>query len=751
MIRALDVRVRGVVQGVGLRPYVFRLATERALAGWVRNDPEGVDIHVEGADDALERFIADLVAAPPAAAVIAGVEAIPAAVRPCESFEIRDSALTGFALTRVSPDLAVCDACLAETMNPGDRRRGYPYTNCSDCGPRFSILRQLPYDRAHTTMAPWPMCETCAAEYAATSSRRFHAQPIACTTCGPHYQFVVDRLTISGDASSIACAAKALSRGDIVAIKGIGGYHLACDAVNNRAVHALRERKFRKEKPFAVMARDLETARKAARLDHAAVKLLCGSARPVVLAPALISLEQVAPASSTLGIMLPYAPLHHLLFAAGAPALLVMTSGNRSSEPIAYQDDDALEKLHGIADGFLVGERPIARRLDDSVVRVGPLGPTVLRRSRGMTPGVVAEFPPGPPILAIGADLKNTVTLVVNGQAYGGPHIGDLDAAAAFDSFRHCVDDLMAIYGVRWNDVIVAYDPHPQYASTRYAQTLPVVHRLAVQHHRAHIASVVAERSALDRHVLGIAFDGTGYGDDGAIWGGEFFAGSAREGFERVASIRQAMLPGGDAAASDPVQAAAGWLGQLTDDVDLCSQPFEFPRRYRQASMLVDKDVRAFPTHSAGRLFDVVAALLGFMRRMSFEGQAAMWLEHLAHGVSGNEAFCLPFADGELDWRPALAEIVKARRSGVPVPRIARSFHLGLARSVAGAAAELARERGLTTVVLSGGVFQNQLLLDEVVRDLTARRLRVWLNHRVPPNDGGISLGQAAMASGMAV
>lgn len=745
--------MRGTVQGVGFRPFVFRLAARHALTGWVLNGDDGVRIRVEGADSALEAFLADLRSDAPAASRIAAIDVAEGVPEGFAAFEIRASEHVGAPTTRISPDLPVCGACLRELFDPADRRHRYPYVNCTDCGPRFSIVHRLPYDRPRTTMAPWKMCEACAAEYEDPADRRFHAQPTACPACGPEYVLVAGADVAKGSdadrargVAAIREAVRLLRDGAVIAVKGVGGYHLACDARNAAAVAALRERKFRKEKPFAVMASDVQGARRLVTLTAEAEAALTSSARPIVIAPAVLDLPGVSPDSRDIGVMLPYTPLHHLLFAEGAPVPLVMTSANRSNEPIAFEDDDALTGLAGIADAFLLGERPIARRLDDSIVRPGHDGPVVLRRSRGLAPALVAELPTRTPILAVGADLKNAVTLVVEGQAYAGPHVGDLEHYEALRAFRASIDDLLAMYEVSTDDLVVVHDLHPQYASTQVALSLPARAHVAVQHHRAHVASVLAERGALDTRVVGIAFDGTGYGDDGSIWGGEFFVGSVRESFERVASLRPAMLAGGDAAARHPLQAAAGFLFQL-GPIELHAPPFAFPARYDDARQLVARGVRAFETTSAGRLFDCVAALLGFTRPIAFEGQAAMWVEHLARGAT--EAVDCPFGvEGrELDWRPALDAVIAARRRSADPGAIAAGVHRGLGSAVATMARALAAEHGLETIVLSGGVFQNALLVAEVRRSLGSGGLEIWINHQVPPNDGGVSLGQAALAA----
>ncbi len=771
---AVSVRVHGVVQGVGFRPFAHRLAQRLGVTGWVLNGEAGVEIHAEGPPDVLAAFVSALRNDPPPATHIARFGTEEAGVEGFKEFTIRASERSGALTARVSPDLPVCDACLAELADPADRRFGYPYTTCTDCGPRYSLILDLPYDRPNTTMRAWPLCPACAEEYRDPASRRFNAQPLACPDCGPHYRLVlatrppapprgagrgegarqatdgpeVAQIPSSPDpppakvSSLIACAegAAMLRNGHILAVKGLGGYHLVCDARNETAVRALRERKVRKEKPFALMARDLPTARDLVHLGAEAEALVTSVARPVVLAEARVTLPGVAPDNRELGVMLPYAPLHYLLFEAGAPEVLVMTSANHSSEPIAYRDDDAFDRLAGLADAFLVGERPIARRVDDSVAKAGPFGPMILRRARGYAPSTVAQLPTEKPILALGADLKNCVTLVVGGQAFVSQHLGDLGHYPALESFREAVEDLLRMYDVDRDALLVAHDLHPQYASTQHALDLPG-EAVAVQHHRAHVASVLAERQAWHKRVVGVALDGTGWGDDGTVWGGEVFVGSVATGFERVAHLHPALLPGGDAAARHPAQAAAGFLPALDlDGVDLSAPPFNFPDRYPVAARLATSGVQTFPTTSAGRLFDTAAALTGFTRALSFEGQAAIWLEHLAHTAPPAEPYPFP----ALDWRPLLKAVLTDRQRGRAEAHVARAFHAGVAQGVVHTARRLAKAYGLDTVVLSGGVFQNGLLLEEIAAvrgDLT-----VWTNRSVPSNDGGISLGQAAIA-----
>jgi hydrogenase maturation protein HypF len=689
----------------------------------------------------VQSFLRDLAGQPPPAARITDIDVSDAPVAGLTGFAIRHSARPAPPTVRISPDLPVCDDCLREMRDSSDPRYRYPYINCTNCGPRYSVIERLPYDRANTTMHSWPMDTLCASEYSNAANRRFHAQPVACPNCGPQY-----RLGSLAGWIAIKDAAARLRAGELVAIKGIGGYHIACGARDAEAVRLLRERKYRKEKPFAVMPCSIEVARGIAKLSRESEALLLSSARPIVLAPKEAELEGVAPDNDEYGLMLPYTPLHHLLFEAGAPDLLVMTSGNRSSEPIAYRDEDALLRLSGIADAFLTGERPIARRVDDSVARSGPFGPMILRRARGYAPGAVAVLPCKRPILALGTDLKNTITIVVDGQAFMSQHIGDLDDYESQRSFRQTIADLTSMYGLHAAEFLLAHDSHPEYVSSSIR--LAGAARCAIQHHRAHVASVLAERQAWRERAVGVSFDGTGYGDDGTIWGGEFFAGSITEGFVRVMHLREAILPGGDAAARFPVQAAAGFLAQLGHLPDLSDAPFRFPERYWRAAELVTKRVRAFPTTSMGRLFDTAAALLGFTREITFEGQAAMWLEHLARRASGVSAYPFPVTGSELDYRPLLASMIEDRVRGRDIAEIARAFHRAIAHALCEAANVIAGAHGIETMVLSGGVFQNGLLLEEIA---ATAKLRVWTNSAVPPNDGGISLGQAALATFAAV
>ncbi|HET7815727.1 MAG TPA: carbamoyltransferase HypF [Candidatus Baltobacteraceae bacterium] len=739
--QARSVRIGGVVQGVGFRPHVYRTALRFHVTGWVRNADDGVEIHAEGDGPVLEQFVREVLEHAPPAARVGSCESHPSRTQQFDSFEIRESVRRKAPTVRVSADLPVCEACLRELFDPDDRRYRYPYINCTDCGPRYSIVTGLPYDRPQTTMRDWIMCAQCRAEYDDPLDRRFHAQPIACPECGPAY-VLEERLGRTRGHAAIEAAARLLNAGGIVAVKGLGGYHLACDARNQVAVEALRARKYRKERPFALMVRDAAAADAIVAWDAPSRRLAQSQARPIVLGAARAELPGVAPENGEFGVMLAYTPVHHLLFDAGAPDVLVMTSANRSSEPIAFKDDDARESLSGIADALLAGEREIARRIDDSVARARGSVPLVLRHARGYAPQAVASLPAHKPIVCAGADLKNAIAVVVRGQAFVSQHVGDLEYADAFASFKHTIDDLCALYELPEDDRLVAHDAHPGYSSTAYAQSLAGEKR-AIQHHRAHIASVLAEREAFEHEVTGFAFDGTGYGEDGTIWGGEVFTGSLAGGLQRTAHLRPALLPGGDAAARHPVQAAAGFLyghPAFGDGSIFEREPFAFPARFRAACELVQKNVRVFATTSMGRLFDTAAALLGFTRPIAFEAQAAMWLEYLARESAPVASYPFPFENGVFDFYPLLEAVVNDRVHGRDVREIARAFHGAVADAIVAAAGSFGKER----VVVSGGVFQNAVLLNGLERALGER---LWTNRSVPPNDGGICLGQAAIVA----
>lgn len=749
MVVAKRIRVRGVVQGVGFRPFVFRLAQRLKLRGWVRNDGHGVDIHVEGEQQAFDAFVAALASQAPAAARVTDVAVVEADVEGWPHFAIQESLSHTRPTVWLPADTAVCEDCLEELFDPYDRRYLYPYINCTVCGPRYTVMERLPYDRPNTTMKQWPMCPACEQEYRDAANRRFHAQPNACPACGPRYVLHRQGEKVEDNVKAVARAARLLKDGLIVAVKGLGGYHLACDAANAVAVRRLRQRKGRPDKPFAVMVKDVETARRVVELAAEEERLLTSPARPIVLARARRVLPGVAPDNGDLGVMLPSTPLQHLLFYHGAPPVLVMTSGNRSGEPIAYEDEDALMRLADVCDAWLLGERPIARRVDDSVCRVTVFGSTFLRRARGAAPLPVAELPTAQPILAVGADLKNTVTLVVDGRAVMSQHLGDLEQYEAFVAFAQTVRDLLAMYRVPQEELTVVVDGHPDFHSGRFGRQLTARRHMAVQHHQAHVAAVLAERHAWQRRVVGVAFDGTGYGDDGSIWGGEWFVGSLREGLTRCGHLRPALLPGGDAAAKMPLQALAGFLAEGGEWAKEAGRRLGFPERFFIALSMAEKRIRTFPTTSMGRLFDAAAALLGFTGPITFEGQAAIWLEHRARLEQSRKVYPFPWdaERGVLDYRPLLMAMIEDRLKGEAVEVMARAFHRSVAEALFQSVRRLCAAHGVETLVLSGGVFQNALLLSDVRERFADSGIDVWLPRQVPVNDGGVSLGQAAIAA----
>ncbi len=731
--------MRGIVQGVGFRPFVLRLARRCDVRGWVRNEADGVWIHAEASGEQLARFLEALRSEAPPAARIVDVRATPTAPSNAPDFAITSSESGAGATTAISPDLCVCPDCLREMRDPRDPRFAYPYINCTNCGPRFSIVLRLPYDRENTVMRDWPLCPVCHEQYADPADRRFHAQPIACPRCGPCYQLFAEGALQAQRDEAIRAAAQRLARGEILGIKGVGGYHVACDARNARAIEQLRARKFRKEKPFALMAASLAQAHELVALTPRAADWLLSVARPIVLAPRRGDLTGVAPGLNELGVMLPYAPLHELLFDAGAPSPLVLTSANRSAEPIAFEDDDARSRLGPLCDALLIGQRPIARRVDDSVVAVRGSHELVLRRARGLAPRAAARLPSQRPILAVGADLKNCVALNVDGELLVGPHIGDLDDAATREAFERAIDDLLAMYDVDPATLIVAHDAHPQYFSTRYALARPAARRVAIQHHAAHVAATLVERGEFDRRAVGLALDGTGYGTDGAIWGGEVLVGSAKDGFSRHAHLRYVPLPGGDAATRRPVQCAAAYLATAEPEA-LLRPPFDFPPTFLDAVRMVNSGMRCFVSSSTGRLFDAAAAVLGFTREISYEGQAAIWLEQLALPVAPAEPYDLePLHPASL-----IERLVQERRADVALSRIAARFHGTVIRWFADAA-RAALHADADGVVLTGGAMQNSILLAGLTAELEPAA-PVLVSRELPVNDGGICAGQAALA-----
>ena len=747
--RRVRIGVCGAVQGVGFRPFVYRQAVALGLVGWVENSPAGVSIEAEGAPDRIAALLRALRENPPPNAVVAAIDAQEIDTGGEGGFAIRHSAAAGARTASVLPDLATCEDCLAELFDPADRRYRYPFINCTHCGPRYSIVEDIPYDRARTSMRHFPMCAACRKEYEDAAHRRFHAEPNACPDCGPRLSLWDDKgNTLARDDAALLATAAAIAEGRIVAVKGIGGFHLLVDARDEAAVARLRRRKRRQEKPFAVMFASLAATRDSCHVSSEEEKLLTGPARPIVLLRR--AGDQLAPSVAAgnplLGAFLPYAPLHHLLMRElGGP--VVATSGNISDEPIVTDKTEALLRLSGIADLFLVHDRAIVRPVDDSVARVVCGAPQLLRRARGYVPAPIAV--PGMPggILALGGHLKTTVALTRPGEVVLSQHIGDLETMPARAAHAHAVADTTRLYAVKPR--LVARDLHPDYASSRAAETmgLPVV---AVQHHLAHVAACMAEHGVAPP-VLGVAWDGTGYGADRGVWGGEFLL-VTQAGWGRVAHLRHFRLPGGDKTAREPRRAALGLLYEAFGEDALAMTDLAPVAAFSAAERAVLKPVLARGVNapwcsSAGRLFDAFAALCGLRQRAEYEGQAAAELEWAAQAAMGDRCYDFPLRDGDdggliLDWQPALAAALADLRASAPVATIAAAFHRGLAAAIAVVAGRVGEPR----VALTGGCFQNALLTESTVAALRVAGHEPLWHRQVPPNDGGIALGQAAWA-----
>lgn len=765
------IRVRGIVQGVGFRPHVYGLAEELGLGGFVLNDAEGLVVEIEGAPDAVGTFERSLVERPPRLARIDDARGEDLDPLGEEEFRIASSESGPERRTLISADVSTCPDCLVEIRDPAARRYRYPFTNCTNCGPRFTITRDVPYDRPNTTMDAFPMCPACEAEYEDPSDRRFHAQPVACPDCGPGVR-LADPEGRERPGDAIREAARLLAGGRILAVKGLGGYHLACDAADEGAVAALRSRKHREEKPFALMTPDLPGAGALGEMGETEARLLAGIRRPIVLlrrrerAPVAPS---VAPGNRFLGVMLPYTPLHHLLIEEFAGAAgdgrrtLVTTSGNVSEEPIVHVDEEAYMRLAGVADAFLVHDRPIHIRCDDSVVRVHAGREYPVRRARGYAPEPLRLAHPVPAsVLACGPELKHTFALAKGDLAFPSHHIGDLENWETLRSFMEGVEHFTRIFDVR--PEVVAYDLHPDYLSTKWAleqvsgeaNPLPGVElrglpAIGVQHHHAHVASCLADNETSER-VIGLALDGTGYGDDGTIWGCEVLACDLRS-YERVGHLRSVPLPGGAAAIREPWRMGAVYLAEaFGEEAEALALPFVGRTRDRWGPILqmARRGVNAPPVSSAGRLFDAVAAICGVRDAVSYEGQAAIELEQAADPAVEMAYTCsLEEVDDRfvIDGVGLVRAVAEDLLRGADVPRAAAAFHNGMVRALVEACSAARSATGLETVALSGGTFQNVLLLDRLRRCLADEGFRVLVHHRVPPNDGGIALGQVMVAA----
>lgn len=740
------IRVRGTVQGVGFRPTVYRLANSTHLAGFVRNDSEGVWIEIEGEPGAVAQFPELLRQEAPMLSRIEGFEI--AELRPLGEigFRVMDSSEEGGVRAIVPADIATCEPCLRELFNPKDRRYRYPFINCTDCGPRYTIVRDVPYDRRRTTMDAFTLCERCRAEYEDPGNRRFHAEPNACPSCGPHLQLIAPGARPVGREEALETVAEEIAAGKIVALKGLGGFFLAVDATNEEAVARLRERKRRPAKPFALMARNLGEVERIAQLSRASIAALRSPARPIVLLRSRQGggvAPSVAPGLSELGVMLPYTPLHYLLLADGLP-LLVMTSGNLSEEPIAKDNDRAVEKLSGIADLFLVHDREIHTRVDDSILSWVANDIQPVRRSRGFVPDSISLGFSAPAVLAVGAELKNTVCLVRGSEAYLSPHIGDLENLETFQFFEEVIGKLSRL--LRTEPSLVAHDLHPDYLSTRWAAQsgLP---RHPVQHHHAHIASCLAEHRHRGR-VIGVAWDGTGCGPAGDLWGGEILLADLA-GFQRLGHLRPIALVGGEAAIREPWRLALAALTDAGISSDCLARVD--PERLNAARQLLGKRISAPLSTGAGRWFDAVSALCGVRHEISYEGQAAIELEAIAsRGDARPYAFELesradtPFV---IDLRPTVRAIESELRRGSPVDEIAARFHATLSAGIAASCRQARTKFNIHTVALSGGCFQNRIITEGARNLLERDGFDVLLHRRVPPNDGGLALGQAAIAA----
>jgi hydrogenase maturation protein HypF len=784
-VARLRVEIRGAVQGVGFRPFVYRLAQEIGLSGWVRNSPRGVTIEAEGAREALTGFLLRLEREKPPRASIHSLESSFLDPTGHRDFQVRPSDDSGEKTSFVLPDIATCADCLAEIRDPANRRYRYPFTNCTNCGPRFSIIEALPYDRPNTTMKRFAMCERCRREYEDPGDRRFHAQPNACPECGPHLElWDRDKTVLATEDKALRDAAQAIAAGKIAAVKGLGGFHLVADAFNEAVVRELRRRKRREEKPFALMYPSLEAVRGDCHVDPLEERLLLSPESPIVLlhrraktpCPATDAPDAKV-ANPYLGVMLPYTPLHHLLMQElGAP--VIATSGNLADEPICTDEIDAVVRLGGVADLFLVHDRPIARHVDDSIARIVAGREIVLRRARGFAPLPVTLGWNVPPVLAVGAHLKNSVAVGVGDCVFVSQHVGDLDTAEACDAFRRVASDMQHLHDLRPS--VVARDLHPDYASTRHAARVSEersIPSIAVQHHHAHVWSVMAE-NRIEGPALGVAWDGTGYGLDGTVWGGEFFLvdeapASGGGAFDRVAHLRTFRLPGGEAAVREPRRSALGLLYERFGDSlfegkqQACFQTFS-DGEIRAIATMLRRGLHSPLTSSAGRLFDAVASLVDLRQVNRFEGQAAMELEFALDGVEMGDAYPFELADRAasegpggavsrgaatqrgpraarfvVDWAATIEGILEDLRRSVPIGIMSARFHNALVEMILAVAERVERPR----VALSGGCFQNKYLTERTVRRLREKGFHPYWHQRIPPNDGGIALGQAVAAT----
>lgn len=749
----IHIVIRGAVQGVGFRPFIYKLAREIGLSGFVLNSPAGVIIETEGEKKLLDRFVLSIQSKKPPRAIIQSLEFSFLDPVDFKGFEIRESESNGKRSAFILPDMAVCDECLREMFDPDNRRYQYPFINCTHCGPRFSIIESLPYDRPNTSMKKFIMCHACRSEYEDPLDRRFHAQPIACPDCGPHIEvWDKERNILADRIHALEFTTDAIRNGYIIALKGIGGYQLVCRADDDRVIMSLRERKHREEKPFAVMFPSLDSTRHHCEVPEFEERLLRSTESPIVLLERKENVKgskvsgAIAPGNPYIGAMLPYSPFHHLLMRE-LDFPIIATSGNLSEEPMAIDEDGALEKLQRIADYFLVHNRPIVRHVDDSIVRVIMGREMVMRRARGYAPLPISipdlKREHRPSVLAVGGHLKNSIAVSVGENIFVSQHIGDLSTHEAHTTFCKVVQDFRQLYNIEAETVVC--DKHPEYLSTKFAKTLTEI-PIEVQHHEAHIAACRMENQ-ITGPALGVSWDGTGYGHDGTIWGGEFFV-SDDNGFQHVAQLRQFRLPGGEKAVKEPRRCAAGILFEIYGEQLFTEYP-ELPNNFSSEEIgiihkMLSKNINSPVTSSAGRLFDAVASLIGLRQQTNFEGQSAMTLEFAADSaISGTFDFELRRSEKLiLDWEPMISEILSELRRKVPVSILAAKFHNTLAEIIV----QVAKTIGESKVILSGGCFQNAFLLERTVHRLHTQNFKAYWNQRIPTNDGGIAVGQVAMA-----
>ena len=751
MIKRVRYLFSGVVQGVGFRPFIYRIATRHSLSGFVQNRPDGVVVEVEGPADAINSFMSSVNKELPPLADISGISSVEVEVNNDKAFRIIESYARGPGKVHITPDIATCGDCLKELFDPADRRFRYPFINCTNCGPRLTIIKDIPYDRINTSMSCFPMCALCQEEYENPADRRFHAEPNACPACGPSLNLLDGKGNQLSDRDPLEKAIKLLLSGYVVAIKGLGGFHLAVDAANDEAVKRLRSRKFREEKPLAIMVRDLETASRISRIGKEEEHILLYPQRPIVLAKKIegdtIS-HAVAPGVSDFGIMLPYTPLHHMLLEKHFHAL-VMTSANQVDEPICIENREAIKRLDGIADWFLVHNRDILVRCDDSIATVSSGERRIIRRSRGFAPIPITLVKSYPPILALGPQMKTTLCILKGNLAFLSPHIGDMETPEARDFYRQSLGLMQKI--AECEPRIVACDLHPTYYTTMFAEGLTASRVIRVQHHHAHIVSSMAE-NGIEGEVIGIAMDGTGYGTDGTVWGGEFLVASEAT-FTRIGHIAPYLLPGGEKAIREPWRIAVSLLKQAygNDWQDVARSLNIVPEKsyYETMDRIMQQGFNSPLTSSLGRLFDGVAAILGLRRKVTFEGQAAMELEAMARYGSGRVMqFDIEEVGGvmHLDFSPMIRIITKRLQAGKDSGELAFSFHLTLQAAFRKMAHAIRERTGLNRIVLSGGCFQNRILTEGTIGELKKAGFDVFFHRAIPTNDGCISLGQAVCA-----